>query len=118
MKITNIGTYLKYKYLGSRYYSLNDESLKDLSYFSPEFFEFILDENIKTFPDNLSLLEKWDIYSFGCLLFYIFFKKEPYFFIIDDINFREELKLKKLIETKNKEMNFLKTHLTELNLKK
>ena len=118
MKITNIGTYLKYKHLGSRFYSLKDESLKDLSYFSRELLEFILDENIKTFPDNLSLLEKWDIYSFGCLLFYIFFKKEPYFFIFDDININEQLKLKKLIEAKNKEINFLETHLNELNLKK
>ena len=117
MKVTNIGTYLKYKYLNSKYYSLADESLKDLSYLSPEFFEFIKDENIQTFPDNLTELEKWDIYSFGCLLFYIFFKKDPYFFIIDDMNIKQELKLEKLIEAKNKEFDFLETHIKHIKEK-
>ena len=64
MKIINLGTYLKYKYLNKKYYSINDESLEDICYFSPELLKFIFDENIKTFPDDLNLVEKWDIYSF------------------------------------------------------
>ena len=114
MKIINIGIYLKYKYLNSNYYSFKDESLKDISYFSPEFLQFILNENIKTFPDNIKLLEKWDIYSFGCLLFYIFFKKEPYFFINNDINLDKEAKLKRLIDAKNKEKDFFGTHMNHI----
>ena len=117
MKITNVGTYLKYKYLNQKYYSINDESLKDISYFSPELLNFILDENIKTFPDNINILEKWDIYSFGCLLFLIFFNKDPYFFIIKDINLNKESKLKKLIEAKYKENNFLENHINNLTEK-
>ena len=112
MKIVNIGTYLKYNYLNNEYsYSLKKESLNDLSFLSPEFFEFILNEKIKSFPDNISLLEKWDIYSFGCLLFYIFYKKYPYFFIISDNNINDEIKLKQLIDAKIKEKNFLETHI-------
>ena len=114
MKIINIGTYLKYKNLDKKYYSIKDESLKNISYFSPEFLRFILDDNIKVIPKDINSLEKWDIYSFGCLLFYIFYKKDPYFFIIEDINIDDDNKLKKLIEIKYKETNFLKTHINYL----
>ena len=114
MKIINIGTYLKYKNLDKKYYSIKDESLKNISYFSPEFLRFILDDNIKVIPKDINLLEKWDIYSFGCLLFYIFYKKDPYFFIIEDINIDDDNKLKKLIEVKYKETNFLETHINYL----
>ena len=114
MKIINIGTYLKYKNLDKKYYSIKNESLKNISYFSPEFLRFILDDNIKVIPKDINLLEKWDIYSFGCLLFYIFYKKDPYFFIIEDINIDDDNKLKKLIEVKYKETNFLKTHINYL----
>ena len=114
MKIINIGTYLKYKNLDKKYYSIKDESLKNISYFSPEFLRFILDDNIKVIPKDINLLEKWDIYSFGCLLFYIFYKKDPYFFIIEDINIDDDNKLKKLIEVKYNETNFLKTHINYL----
>ena len=114
MKIINIGTYLKYKNLGKKYYSIKNESLKNISYFSPEFLRFILDDNIKVIPKDINLLEKWDVYSFGCLLFYIFYKKDPYFFIIEDINIDDDNKLKKLIEVKYKETNFLKTHINYL----
>ena len=114
MKIINIGTYLKYKNLDKKYYSIKDESLKNISYFSPEFLRFILDDNIKVIPKDINLLEKWDVYSFGCLLFYIFYKKDPYFFIIEDINIDDDNKLKKLIEVKYKETNFLKTHINYL----
>ena len=114
MKIINIGTYLKYKNLDKKYYSIKDESLKNISYFSPEFLRFILDDNIKVIPKDINLLEKWDVYSFGCLLFYIFYKKDPYFFIIEDINIDDDNKLKKLIEVKHKETNFLKTHINYL----
>ena len=114
MKIINIGTYLKYKNLDKKYYSIKDESLKNISYFSPEFLRFILDDNIKVIPKDINLLEKWDIYSFGCLLFYIFYKKDPYFFIIEDINIDDDNILKKLIEVKYKETNFLKTHINYL----
>jgi hypothetical protein len=114
MKIINIGTYLKYKNLDKKYYSIKDESLKNISYFSPEFLRFILDDNIKVIPKDINLLEKWDVYSFGCLLFYIFYKKDPYFFIIEDINIDDDNKLKKLIEVKYNETNFLKTHINYL----
>ena len=114
MKITNIGTYLKYKNLDKKYYSIKNESLKNISYFSPEFLRFILDDNIKVIPKDINLLEKWDVYSFGCLLFYIFYKKDPYFFIIEDINIDDDNKLKKLIEVKYNETNFLKTHINYL----
>jgi hypothetical protein len=114
MKIINIGTYLKYKNLDKKYYSIKNESLKNISYFSPEFLRFILDDNIKVIPKDINLLEKWDVYSFGCLLFYIFYKKDPYFFIIEDINIDDDNKLKKLIEVKYKETNFLKTHINYL----
>jgi len=114
MKIINIGTYLKYKNLDKKYYSIKDESLKNISYFSPEFLRFILDDNIKVIPKDINILEKWDVYSFGCLLFYIFYKKDPYFFIIEDINIDDDNKLKKLIEVKYKETNFLKTHINYL----
>ena len=114
MKIINIGTYLKYKNLDKKYYSIKDESLKNISYFSPEFLRFILDDNIKVIPKDINLLEKWDVYSFGCLLFYIFYKKDPYFFIIEDINIDDDNKLKKLIEVKYKETNFLETHINYL----
>ena len=115
MKIINIGIFLKYKYLNKNYYSINDEQIKDISYFSPEFLKFILDENIKAFPDKLNLVEKWDVYSFGCLLFYIFFKKEPYFFIINDNNIDEKNKLKKLIDFKLNETNFLESNIKYIN---
>ena len=114
MKIINIGTYLKYKNLDKKYYSIKNESLKNISYFSPEFLRFILDDNIKVIPKDINLLEKWDVYSFGCLLFYIFYKKDPYFFIIEDINIDDDNKLKKLIEVKYNETNFLKTHINYL----
>ena len=114
MKIINIGTYLKYKNLDKKYYSIKDESLKNISYFSPEFLRFILDDNIKVIPKDINLLEKWDVYSFGCLLFYIFYKKDPYFFIIEDINIDDDNILKKLIEVKYNETNFLKTHINYL----
>ena len=118
MKIINLGTYLKYKYLNDRnYYSLKNESLKDLSFLSPEFFEFISNEKINSFPDDILILEKWDIYSFGCLLFYIFFQKYPYFFIIDDNNVNDEIKLKNLINVKIKEKNFLETHINNMKEK-
>ena len=118
MKIINLGTYLKYKYLNKKYYSINDESLEDISYFSPELLKFILDENIKIFPDNLNLIEKWDVYSFGCLLFFIFYRRHPYFFIINEnINFDKEKKLKQLINIKLQEINFLETNKSQINEK-
>ena len=117
MKIINLGTYLKYKYLNKKYYSINDESLEDICYFSPELLKFIFDENIKTFPDDLNLVEKWDIYSFGCLLFYIFYKKHPYFFIINDTNLNKEKKLKQLIDVKSQETNFIKSHIKYIDEK-
>ena len=117
MKIINLGTYLKYKYLNKKYYSINDESLEDICYFSPELLKFILDENIKTFPDDLNLIEKWDVYSFGCLLFYIFYKKHPYFFIINDKNLNKEKKLKQLIDVKSQETNFIKSHIKYIDEK-
>ena len=110
MKILNIGTYLKYQ-LDKKFYSISNEYLNNICYFSPEFIKFLLDENIKSLPDDLTILEKWDIYSFGCILFYIFFQKDPYFFIINDTKITEENKFKKLIDAKLKEKNFL-----ELNM--
>ena len=105
-------------YLNKKYYSINDESLEDISYFSPELLKFILDENIKIFPDNLNLIEKWDVYSFGCLLFFIFYKMHPYFFIIDEnINLNKEKKLKQLINIKFQEVNFLETNKSHINEK-
>ena len=118
MKIINLGTYLKYKYLNKNYYSINDESLEDICYFSPELIKFILDENIKAFPDNLNFIEKWDVYSFGCLLFFIFYRRHPYFFIINEnINFDKEKKLKQLINVKLQEINFLETNKSHINEK-
>ena len=118
MKIVNLGTYLKYKYLNDRnYYSLKNESLKDLSFLSPEFFEFISKEKINSFPDDILILEKWDIYSFGCLLFYIFFQKYPYFFILDNNSITDEIKLKQIIDAKIKEKNFLETHINNIQEK-
>ena len=116
MKITNIGNYLKYKYLNrnSKYYSLKDELLRDICYFSPELIKFVLDDNIKDFLDNINILEKWDVYSFGCLLFYIFYKQNPYYYIINDININEEDKYELLIKTIKSENNFLKKQIEHL----
>ena len=112
MKITNVGTYLKYKYLIKNiYYSLKEEFLSDICFLSQELIKFIFDEKIEDFPQDINILEKWDIYSFGCLIFYIFYQKNPYFFIINDININNENKYKKLIDTIIYENNFLKTHL-------
>ena len=115
MKIINLGTYLKYKYLNKNYYSIHDEPLEDICYFSPELLKFILDEDIKTFPVNLNLLEKWDVYSFGCLVFYIFYQRYPYFYVINDMNLDKEKKLKQLIDIKYQETNFLKINKSHIN---
>ena len=115
MKMINLGTYLKYKYLNKNYYLIHDEPLEDICYFAPELLKFILDEDIKTFPDDLNLLEKWDVYSLGCLVFYIFYQRNPYFFVINDINLDKEKKFKQLIDIKYQETNFLKNNKSHIN---
>ena len=119
MKITNIGTYLKYKYLiKNNFYSLKDELLSDICFFSPELLKFILDEKIADFPEDLKILEKWDVYSFGCLLFYIFYEQIPYFFIINNEKNTNENKYKLLIDSILSENDFFKTQIDNLGNKK
>ena len=120
MKISNVGTYLKYKYLNSqnnKYYSLKDELLSDICFFSPELIKFILDEEINDFPEDINILEKWDVYSFGCLLFYIFYQKYPYFFIINSVD-RNEIKYQILIDSILNEDNFLKKQINNFEKEK
>ena len=110
MKIINVGMYLKYKYLmKNKYYSLKDELITDICFFSPELLKFISNDNINDFPDNINILEKWDVYSFGCLLFYIFYQTYPYFYIINDKSNDEEKKFNLLKDSIISEKHFLKT---------
>ena len=114
MKIINIGTYLKYKNpIYKKYYSLKEQYLTDICYFSPELLKLILDEKT-SFPEDLNILEKYDIYSFGCLLFYIFYQKHPYFYIINNKNKSKEDNLKALIGIILSEEDFLKTQIKHL----
>ena len=114
MKIINIGTYLKYKNpINKKYYSLKEQYLTDICYFSPELLKLILDEK-NGFPEDLNILEKYDIYSFGCLLFYIFYQKHPYFYIINNKNESKEDNLNTLIQIILFEEDFLKTQIKQL----
>ena len=118
MKITGVGQYLKYKFLPKdKFYSLKDELLSDLCFFSPELLNFILDESIIKFPNDNNILEKWDVYSFGCLLFYIFYEKSPYFYILNDKTFKEEDKYNELLDNILSENNFLETQIMHLENK-
>ena len=114
MKIINIGTYLKYKNpIYKKYYSLKDQYLTDICYFSPELLKLILDRK-SNFPEDLNILEKYDTYSFGCLLFYIFYQKHPYFYIINNKNKSKEDNFKILIDIILSEEDFLKTQIKQL----
>ena len=114
MKIANIGTYLKYKNpINKKYYSLKEQYLTDICYFSPELLKLILDEKAD-FPENLNILEKYDTYSFGCLLFYIFYQKHPYFYIINNKDKSKEDSFKTLIDNILSEENFLNTQMNHL----
>ena len=116
MKIINIGTYLKYKNpIYKKYYSLKDQYLTDICYFSPELLKLILDRK-SNFPEDLNILEKYDTYSFGCLLFYIFYQKHPYFYIINNKNKSKEDNFKALIDIILSEEDFLKTQIKHLEI--
>ena len=116
MKIINIGTYLKYKNpIYKKYYSLKDQYLTDICYFSPELLKLILDRK-SNFPEDLNILEKYDTYSFGCLLFYIFYQKYPYFYIINNNNKSKEDNFKTLIDIILSEEDFLKTQIKHLEI--
>jgi len=114
MKITNIGTYLKYKNpINKKYYSLKEQYLTDICYFSPELLKLILEEKTD-FPEDLNILEKYDVYSFGCLLFYIFYQKHPYFYIINNKNKSKDENFKILIDTIFVEEDFLNIQMKHL----
>ena len=115
MKILNLGTYFKYKYLSkinSNKYDLKQEKLCDLCFFSPELIQFIIDDKINEFPEDNKILEKWDVYSFGCILFYLFYQKIPYFFCFNNNDNENIFDL--IINNILNEKNFLETQLKNL----
>ena len=100
IKLIKIGNFIKY----SNKFHLNpidNESLEEISFHSPEILKYILNDtnNLVELYEN-SFLEKSDIWSFGCFIFFLFFEKNPY----HEINCKNEL-IHKII----KEENFLKS---------
>ena len=101
IKLIKIGNFLKYN-LKFDLNPLDNESIEEISFHSPEILKYLSnkDKNILIeFYEN-SFLEKSDIWSFGCFIFFLFFEKNPY----KDINSKNEL-INKIIE----EENFLKS---------
>ena len=100
IKLIKIGNFLKY----NKKFHLNPldiESIEEISFHSPELLKYLLnDENDLIELYENSFLEKSDIWSFGCFIFFLFFEKNPY----KDINSKNEL-INKIIE----EENFLKS---------
>ena len=100
IKLIKIGNFLKY----NKKFHLNPldiESIDEISFHSPELIKYLInDENDMIELYENSFLEKSDIWSFGCFIFFLFFEKNPY----KDINSKNEL-INKIIE----EENFLKS---------
>ena len=100
IKLIKIGNFLKY----NKKFHLNPldiESIDEISFHSPELIKYLInDENDMIELYENSFLEKSDIWSFGCFIFFLFFEKNPY----QDINSKNEL-INKIIE----EENFLKS---------
>ena len=77
IKFTQIGLYLKYG--DSEVYNIYDDSVYNISYFSPGLIEFLVRTNTDRHLPCIDVLQQWDVWSFGCLVYEVFTGCKPYY---------------------------------------
>lgn len=106
IKLTQIGLFLKYDKQYKEISILENEDVYDMKYHSPEMISYLLNDKYSTLPNN-KVLEFWDVWSFGCLVYEIFTEINPY----NDIDSKNEV-----INTLLNERNFKVSHQKEIEL--
>ena len=76
IKFTQIGLYLKYT--DNKVYDINDDSVYNISYFSPGLIELVKGNNCDRCLPCIDVLQQWDVWSFGCLVYEVFTGCKPY----------------------------------------
>jgi hypothetical protein len=77
IKIIEIGSFLKYD-KKHKIFNLHNEDLYEISFHSPELIKYLTNKTETFMEMNLSSLEKYDIWSFGCLLLQLISGRRPF----------------------------------------
>ena len=77
IKINEIGSYFRYN-KAYKIFHIESEDIYEISYHSPEFLQYFEDKEQYIMETKLDKLEKYDVWSFGCIVFELFTGKRPY----------------------------------------
>lgn len=111
IKLTEIGTYNKYNKVYLHIYNVLDENSYDISYHSPELLAYLMNKEKKEALPDTCVLESWDVWSFGCIVFELFSGANPYSETLYKNDLINEIIKGDFAKENNKELKELKNNI-------